>query len=121
MGTSETGLDRRVSGWNPAGRSRYPVPRAGRRPSLLGDADLLALQGGVVKGGDDDELVAVPLGGLAELEVERLSGRGDHSTVGQGHLPGEGPGGVGDDGDPVAAAELDRVRVAVHVHVGEDA
>src|SRR5256885_5849233 len=34
-------------------------PRAGRRPSLqLGEADLLPLQGGVVEGGDHDELVA---------------------------------------------------------------
>ena len=45
---------------------------------------------------------------------------GYHGAVWQGHLPGEGPGGMGDDGDPVAASELDRVRVAVHVHVGED-
>ena len=35
--------------------------------------------------------------------------------------PGEGPCGARDDGDPVAAAELDRVGVAVHAHVGEDA
>jgi AcrR family transcriptional regulator len=95
--------------------------RAGRRPPRLGESDLPPLQGGVVEGGDDDELVPGPLGGLAELEVERFTGRGDHGAVGQGHLPGEGPGGAGDDGDPVAAAELDRVRVAVNVHVGEDA
>jgi hypothetical protein len=42
----------------------------------LGEADLLALQGGVVEGGDDDELVAVPLGGLTELDVECLAGGG---------------------------------------------
>jgi hypothetical protein len=44
-------------------------------------------------------------------------------TVPSGRVisPVKGPGGPGDDGDPVAAAELDRVRVAVHVHVGEDA
>ena len=45
------------------------------RPAL-GEADLPPLYRGVVEGGDDDELVAVPLGGLAELDVERLSGRG---------------------------------------------
>ena len=44
--------------------------------SLLGEADLLPLQGGVPEGGADDELAAVPLAGLAELDVERLSGRG---------------------------------------------
>jgi hypothetical protein len=49
----------------------------------LGEADLLPLQGGVVEGGDDDELVAFPLGGLAELDVERLSGGGYHGAVGQ--------------------------------------
>jgi hypothetical protein len=43
---------------------------------LLGEADLLPLQGGLQEGGDDDELVAVPLGGLAELDVERLYGPG---------------------------------------------
>jgi hypothetical protein len=44
--------------------------------SWLGEADLPALQRGVVEGGDDDEPVAIPLGGLAELDVERLSGGG---------------------------------------------
>jgi hypothetical protein len=44
----------------------------GRRPSLLGEADLLPLQCGVPEGGNHDELVAVPLGGLAELDVERF-------------------------------------------------
>ena len=39
-------------------------------------------------------------------------------AVGQGHLPGERPGDVGDDGDPVAASELDRVR-GVHADVGK--
>ena len=52
------------------------LPRASWHCSPLGEADLPPLQGGVVEGGDDDELVAVPLGGLAELDVERLSGRG---------------------------------------------
>src|SRR6202021_3360561 len=77
-------------------------PRAGRGPSLLGEADLLPLPGGVPEGGDDDELVAVPLGGLAELDVECLSGGGNHGAVGQGHLAGEGPGGVGGGGVPAA-------------------
>jgi hypothetical protein len=31
------------------------------------------LQGGVPERGDDDELDDVPLGGLAELDVERLA------------------------------------------------
>ena len=70
---------------------------------------------------DDDELVASPLGGLAELDAERFPGRGDYRAIGQGHLTRESPGGVGDHGDPVAAPELGRVRVAVHVHVGKDA
>jgi hypothetical protein len=42
------------------------------RPALLSEADLLPVPGGVPEGGDDDELVAVPLGGLAELDVECL-------------------------------------------------
>ena len=46
--------------------------RAGQRPALLSEADLLPLPSGVPEGGDDDELVAVPLGGLAELDVECL-------------------------------------------------
>src|SRR5215470_11735889 len=99
MGTPQTGRGPIATclvetGW-PARDIRSP--RAGRRFWLLGEAELLALQGCVVEGGDDDEQVAVPLGGLAELEVERLSGRGDHGAVGQGHLPGEGPGRTGDD------------------------
>jgi AcrR family transcriptional regulator len=40
------------------------------RSSPLGEAELLPLPGGVPEGGDDDELVAVPLGGLAELDAE---------------------------------------------------
>src|SRR5258708_17064452 len=78
------------------------LPRASWRCSLLGEADLPPLQGVVPEGGDDDELVANPLGGLGELHVERLSGRRGHGAVGQGQLPGEGPGGAGDKGDPVA-------------------
>src|ERR1700759_108521 len=53
-----------------------PGPQAplgyGRRLWLLSEADLLPLPSGVPEGGDDDELVAVPLGGLAELDVECL-------------------------------------------------
>ena len=37
-----------------------------------GEADLLRLQGGVTEGGNDDELVAVPLGCLAELDSNAL-------------------------------------------------
>ena len=39
---------------------------------LLGEADLLPLNCGVPEGRDEDELVALPLAGLGELEVERL-------------------------------------------------
>jgi hypothetical protein len=67
------------------------------------------------KGGDDDELVAVPFAGLGELEVEGISGRRDLVAVGQVHLSGEGSGGVGDDGDPVAVSELDRVGVCTRM------
>ncbi len=88
--------------------------------SPFGEADLLRLQGGVPEGEDLGDLVAVPLGGLAELEVERFSCRGDHVAVGQDHLPGEGPCGAADHGDPVAASELDWVGVVADVDVGED-
>jgi AcrR family transcriptional regulator len=81
-----------------------------RRCSRLREADLLPLNSGVPEGGDDDELVTGPLAGLGELEVERLSGRRNHTAVWQGHLSRERPGGVGDHGDPVVASELDRVR-----------
>jgi hypothetical protein len=50
-------------------------------PAKLGKADLLRVQSGVPEGGDVDELVPVPPAGVAELDVERLSGRGDHFTV----------------------------------------
>src|SRR3984885_8103400 len=86
----------------------------------LGEANLLGLQGGVPEGEDLDDLVAVPPDGLAELEVKRFSGRRNHGAVRQGHLPGEGSCGAADYGDPVAAPELDRVRVVVHADVGED-
>jgi hypothetical protein len=110
-------------------RAVYPADRepAGRLaasrlpPSGLAESDLLGLQGGVPEGGDGDELIALPLAGLAEVEVERLSRRGDHRAVGQRHFPGEGSGGAGDHGDPVAAPELDRVRIVVDADVGEDA
>jgi hypothetical protein len=84
----------------------------------LCEADLFAQQSGVPEGGDLDEPVAVPLGGLAELDVECFSCRGNHAAVLQNHLPGEGPGHIGDNGDPVAAAELDRIW-SIHVYVGE--
>jgi len=91
-----------------------------RLPGLFGEANLPRLQSGIPEGGNDDELVAVPLRGLAELDVERFACRGDHLAVGPDHLPAEGPGGAGDHGDPVAAAELNGVR-GVHVYVGEHA
>jgi len=53
--------------------------RPGRRCSGLGEADLLRLQSGVPEGEDLGDLVAVPLDGLAELEVEHFSCRGDGS------------------------------------------
>jgi BON domain len=87
-------------------------------PRLLCKAQLPCLSSGVPEGGDHDEPVAVPFGGLAELDVEGLPRRGDDVAVGEGHLAGEGPCGMGDDGDPVTASELDRVR-GVDVHVGE--
>ena len=70
--SGRNGLPERASRWVPACEDRL----TGRRLVLLGEADLPALQGGVPEGGDDDELVAGPLGGLAELDVERLAGGG---------------------------------------------
>jgi hypothetical protein len=46
--------------------------RACQRPALPSEADLLPVPSGVPEGGDDDELVAVPRGDLAELDVECL-------------------------------------------------
>src|SRR5438270_8049880 len=97
---------------------RQRARRATEKIRELGEAELLRLKSGVIEGGDDDEPVAVPLGGLAELQVECLACGGDHLAVREGHLPGEGPGGVGDDGDPVSASEPDWIR-RVHVHVRE--
>jgi hypothetical protein len=61
-------LDREIKDLDSLGPSAAsrPVPR------LLGKAELLCLKSGVPEGGDHDEPVAVPLGGLAELDVERL-------------------------------------------------
>src|SRR5207253_11138296 len=87
--------------------------------SLPAETDLLRLQSGIPKGRDDEESVAVPLRGLAEFQVERFSCRSDNLAVRQDHLSAERPGGAGDHGDPIATAELDRVR-GVHVHVRED-
>jgi len=61
-----------------AGRSR-----AGWLPGLLWESGLLSLQRCVPEGGDDDELVTVPLAGLGEPEVERLSCRGDTVPLGR--------------------------------------
>src|ERR1700759_4588337 len=87
-------------------------------PRDLGEAELLRLQVGVPKSGDDDQPVTVPLGRLPELEVERIAGRGDHLAVGEDHAAGESAGDVGDDGYPVSISELDRVG-GLDVHVGE--
>ena len=56
-----------------------------------GHAELAGLQARVPKGGDDDELVALPLGGLAELQVEGLAGRRHHGAVGRASSPVEVP------------------------------
>src|SRR5450432_4181747 len=45
--------------------------------------------------------------------------RGATRAVWQLHLYSEGPGDAGDNGDPVTASELDRVRIVVHVDVGK--
>jgi len=87
----------------------------------LGEADLLRPKSGVHGDILFNELVSFPPGGRAEVEVERFSCRGDHLAVGQSHLPGEGPGGAGDYGDPVAASELGWVWVIVDAYVGERA
>src|SRR5690242_7049794 len=42
-----------------------------------GQADLLRQQRGVPEGRDHDQLVVDPLGGLAELDIERLPGGRD--------------------------------------------
>jgi hypothetical protein len=91
------------------------------RTGRLGEADLLRQQRGVPEGGNHDQLVADPLGGLGELDVERLSRRRDYLAVRKDHLPGESSRDVGDHGDPVAASELNRVWVAVHINIGEHA
>jgi hypothetical protein len=58
---------------------------------------LPCLNSGVPEGGDHDEPVAVPLGGLAEPDAERLVGM----TLPSGKVTSlGGPGGMGDDGDP---------------------
>src|SRR5439155_23832000 len=46
------------------------VGTRGRLPRELGEAELLSLQCRVQEGSDDNEPVALPLGGLPELEVE---------------------------------------------------
>src|ERR1700750_1392116 len=81
------------------GEASYPRGPAGPKPSRkdamipapddapgLGEAELALLQDGVPEGGDDDESVSVPLGGLPELQVERLSGRRDYVAIGRGNL-----------------------------------
>src|SRR5438445_276494 len=82
-------------------------------------ADLPRQESGVPERRNDYQLVAIPLAGLGELDIQRLSCRRYPLTVRRDHLPGKRSRGAGDDGDPVAAAELDRVR-RVHVDVRED-
>jgi hypothetical protein len=48
---------------------------------LVGESELFGLQRCVPEGRDEDELVAVPLAGLGELEVECLVGRGNYLTI----------------------------------------
>ena len=54
----------RITGWALATAQDVPA-----QASSGCEADLPPLLGGVPEGGDDDELVAVPLGGLAEPPV----------------------------------------------------
>lgn len=93
--------------------------RGGCRRSRLRESDLLCEQRGIPECRDNDELVAGPLGGLSELDIECLARPLDDGPIGEGHVTGEGSGDVGDHCDPVFTSELDRVGVAVHVHVGE--
>jgi len=86
--------------------------------SRLGEADLSLLQSGVPEGSDLNDQVPVPLDGLAEVAVERLTGPGYHGAIGQGQLAAKRPGGTANYGGPVAASELDRVWVVLDVDVG---
>src|SRR5205823_9503312 len=87
-------------------------------PPLPGETDLFRQQSGIPEGGNNDQLVAVPLGGLAEFDVERLSCPSNHLAVWQNHLARERSRGVGNHGDPVTASELNRIWIALHVNVG---
>jgi hypothetical protein len=88
--------------WKLNGLSDYDIPPS-RRPDRHEPAGLIKHMVGLELGYfgytfgrpfaeslpwlDDAELVTVPLAGLGELEVERLSVRRNRFAVGQGHLP----------------------------------
>jgi hypothetical protein len=72
----------RVADRGPVGRLASRIAASRLTPSGLTESDLLCLQRGVPERGNSDELVALPLAGLAEVEVERLSCRGNHCAVG---------------------------------------
>jgi hypothetical protein len=59
------------------------LDRGPPEPSLLGEANLSLLQGRVPEGGDLNDEVSVPLDGLAEVAVERLSRTRYHSAIRQ--------------------------------------
>src|SRR5947209_18128564 len=108
-------------GHKTAGSRRSGSRKPADTPSLSGETDLLRQQMGVPERGNNDQLVAHPLGGLAEFDVERLSCPSDHLAVWQNHLAREGSRGIGNHGDPVAASELNRIWIAVDVNIREHA
>src|SRR5438132_13474157 len=83
--------------------------------TLSGETDLLRQQMGVPERGNDDQLVARPLRGLAEFDVERLSCPSDRLAVWQDHLARERSRGVGNYGYPVATSAPTRIRITLHV------
>src|ERR1700679_497053 len=87
----------------------------------LGEAYLLSPKSGIHEDVFFNDLVSLPPGGRAVVEVECFSCRGDHLAVGQSHLSCECPGGAGYYGDPVAASELDWVGIIVDTNIGEHA
>lgn len=64
--------------------------QTGRQPSEeLGETELLLLKTGVHEGGDHDEPVTLPLGGLPKLQVERLPTRGTRPAALRDHARGD--------------------------------
>jgi hypothetical protein len=96
-------------------------PDLGALMRRLGEPDLLRLQSGIPGNELLEKQVAFSLGGRGEGQVKRFSRWGNHFSIGQAHLPGEGPCGPRDYGSPVPAAKLDLVWVVVDVDVGETA